>query len=75
MTGDAAIALLKAGAETDKKDVDGRLALELAPGMDVRASLSPSYLFRLLILTVETGPEIHPAEGRGGRDRVVAGAS
>ncbi|KXX75190.1 hypothetical protein MMYC01_205895 [Madurella mycetomatis] len=34
--GDAAIALLKAGAETDKKDVDGFLALDLAPGTDVR---------------------------------------
>ncbi|KAG7292134.1 hypothetical protein NEMBOFW57_002167 [Staphylotrichum longicolle] len=34
--GDAAIALLKAGAETDKKDVDGFLALEVAPGADVR---------------------------------------
>lgn len=36
LTGEAAIALLKAGAETDKKDVDGFLALELAPGSDVR---------------------------------------
>ncbi len=35
MIGDAAIALIKAGAETDKKDVDGCLALELAPGNDV----------------------------------------
>ena len=35
------MALLKAGAETDKKDVDGLLALEVAPGADVRVS-SPS---------------------------------
>lgn len=34
--GDAAVALLKAGAETDKKDVDGYLALDLAPDKDVR---------------------------------------
>lgn len=34
--GDAAVALLKAGAETDKKDVDGFLPLEVAPGADVR---------------------------------------
>lgn len=34
--GDAAVALLKAGAETDKKDVDGCLALDLAPDKDVR---------------------------------------
>ncbi len=32
------MALLKAGAETDKKDVDGLLALEVAPGADVRVS-------------------------------------
>ncbi|KAK4103131.1 putative proteasome regulatory protein [Parathielavia hyrcaniae] len=35
--GNAAVALLKAGAATDKKDVDGLLALDLAPGKDVRA--------------------------------------
>jgi len=33
--GDTAIALLKAGAETDKKDVDGFLAMELAPDAQV----------------------------------------
>jgi 26S proteasome non-ATPase regulatory subunit 10 len=35
-TGDTAVALLKAGAETDKKDVDGSLAMDLAP--DAQAS-------------------------------------
>ncbi|KAK0730760.1 ankyrin repeat domain-containing protein [Lasiosphaeris hirsuta] len=34
--GDTAVALLKAGAETDKKDIDGCLALDLAPDRDVR---------------------------------------
>lgn len=34
--GDTAVALLKAGAETDKKDLDGKLALEIAPDRDVR---------------------------------------
>ncbi|KAK3363023.1 ankyrin repeat domain-containing protein [Lasiosphaeria hispida] len=34
--GDTAVALLKAGAETDKKDMDGCLALDLAPDRDVR---------------------------------------
>lgn len=29
--GDAAVTLLKAGAETDKKDVNGHSALDLAP--------------------------------------------
>jgi 26S proteasome non-ATPase regulatory subunit 10 len=33
--GDTAVALLKAGAETDKKDTDGFLALELAPDAQV----------------------------------------
>lgn len=35
--GDTAVALLKAGAETDKKDVDGCLAMDLAPD----AAVSP----------------------------------
>ncbi|KAM3074109.1 putative ankyrin-repeat protein [Clarireedia jacksonii] len=34
--GDTAVALLKAGAETDKKDVDGFLALDLAPDKQVK---------------------------------------
>ena len=33
--GDAAMALLKAGAEFDKRDVDGHLAIELAPDAKV----------------------------------------
>jgi 26S proteasome non-ATPase regulatory subunit 10 len=35
-TGDTAVALLKAGAETDKKDTDGFLAMELAPDAQVK---------------------------------------
>ena len=34
--GDTAMVLLKAGAETDKKDVDGNLAIDLAPDRKVR---------------------------------------
>jgi 26S proteasome non-ATPase regulatory subunit 10 len=34
--GDCAVALLKAGAETNKKDVDGFLALDLAPDKEVK---------------------------------------
>ncbi|KAH8893726.1 ankyrin [Thozetella sp. PMI_491] len=34
--GDTAVALLKAGADTDRKDMDGMLALDLAPDKDVR---------------------------------------
>lgn len=37
--GDTALALLKAGAETDKRDVDGYLAIELAPDAKVRNTL------------------------------------
>lgn len=33
--GDAAVALLKAGADFDKKDVDGHLPLDLAPDKEV----------------------------------------
>lgn len=33
--GDAALLLLRAGAETDKKDVDGHLAIDLAPDTKV----------------------------------------
>lgn len=33
--GDAALVLLKAGAEVDKRDVDGHLAIELAPDKKV----------------------------------------
>lgn len=33
--GDAAIQLLKAGAEADKRDSDGRLAIDLAPDTKV----------------------------------------
>jgi hypothetical protein len=35
--GDTAISLLKAGAETDRKDIDGYLAIELAPDSQVSA--------------------------------------
>lgn len=37
--GDTAVALLKAGAETDKKDVDGFLAMDLAPDAQVKSTL------------------------------------
>lgn len=46
--GDTALALLKAGAETDKKDVDGHLAIELAPDSKVR------YTPILLLLSIPT---------------------
>ena len=46
--GDTAMALLKAGAETDKKDVDGHLAIDLAPDSKVRHQCH-TYKFRPLM--------------------------
>lgn len=43
--GDTAVALLKAGAETDKKDADGFLALELAPDSQVRSHILSNLMF------------------------------
>lgn len=34
--GDTALVLLKAGAEADKRDVDGNLAIDLAPDKKVK---------------------------------------
>ncbi|KAG9239460.1 hypothetical protein BJ875DRAFT_448158, partial [Amylocarpus encephaloides] len=39
--GDTAVALLKAGAATDKKDNDGMLAVDLAPDTQVNHPPSP----------------------------------
>jgi 26S proteasome non-ATPase regulatory subunit 10 len=39
-SGDTAVALLKAGAETDKKDADGFLAMQLAPDAQVSQQTS-----------------------------------
>lgn len=41
--GDTALALLKAGAQTDKKDVDGFLAIELAPDTKVNTDFHPQW--------------------------------
>lgn len=38
LIGATAVALLKAGADTDKRDSDGLLALELAPDKEVSSS-------------------------------------
>ena len=47
--GDVALELLKVGAETDKRDVDGHLAIDLAP--DIKVSYySPSLAFIIFIL-------------------------
>jgi hypothetical protein len=43
--GDTALVLLKAGAETDKKDEDGYLAIDLAPDSKVNASFPAEFFF------------------------------
>ncbi|KAI9804263.1 MAG: hypothetical protein M1833_007070 [Piccolia ochrophora] len=40
--GDTALLLLRAGAETDKRDTDGHLALDLAPDIKIRTFISQS---------------------------------
>ena len=40
--GDTAVELLKAGAETDKRDSEGRLAIDLAPDTKVRGFILQS---------------------------------
>ena len=37
--GDAAMELLKAGAEYDKEDIDGHLAIQLAPDKQVASDV------------------------------------
>ena len=41
--GDTALVLLKAGAETDKRDVDGHLAIDLAPDKKVNMKSVPCF--------------------------------
>ena len=45
--GDTAVVLLKAGAETDKRDVDGNLAIDLAP--DKKVNIDPATAFSTCI--------------------------
>ncbi|KFY89873.1 hypothetical protein V500_05437 [Pseudogymnoascus sp. VKM F-4518 (FW-2643)] len=52
--GDTALALLKAGAETDKKDVDGFLAIDLAPDGKVRKFILESIEREGIELTTST---------------------
>jgi 26S proteasome non-ATPase regulatory subunit 10 len=47
--GDTAIALLKAGAETDRKDVDGYLAIDLAPDKQVSIIAISTLMCEILI--------------------------
>lgn len=56
-TGDTAVALLRAGAETDKKDVDGFLAMDLAPDSQVMYPTPPS--ISSADLSQFSGQEVH----------------
>lgn len=47
--GDTAVALLRAGAETDRKDVDGYLAIDLAPDKQVRIIAISLLICKILI--------------------------
>lgn len=61
--GAVAMALLKAGAEIDKRDRDERLAIDLAPDNKVRRSSGILECFANL-----QGPELHTSSGRTGRN-------
>jgi hypothetical protein len=47
--GDTAVALLKAGAETNRKDVDGYLAIDLAPDKQVSIITVSLLMCKILI--------------------------
>lgn len=55
--GDVAITLLKAGAESDKRDVDDKLAIDLAPDKKVRAAL-----FASRAMAYSSGARVHHPE-------------
>ncbi len=65
--GDTAVALLKAGAETDKKDMDGCLALDLAPDKDVSLfqHFAAHDMCECVLISFE-GPQIHRTGVREG---------
>jgi len=60
--GDTAVALLKAGAEHDKRDLDGHLAIELAPDQKVGILSSHSVFEHKLMIFA--GPRLYCPEHR-----------
>lgn len=62
--GDAAVVLLKAGAETDKKDGNGALALDLAP--DAKVSLTVDLGFKMYVADFDVGQRFYQEGCRGG---------
>lgn len=68
--GEAALVLLRAGAETDKRDNEGKLAIELAPDTKV-CGITPEASLIFLIFLVLSGSEVHFAGCRARRNRVT----
>lgn len=59
--------MLKAGAETDKKDVDGFLAMDLSPDAQVSYGISaPRFP------NSETGSQVHTTKCRAGGHRFIS---
>ena len=56
--------LLKAGAESDKQDIDGHLAIQLAPDKQVRSESTTSGAVRLSQANVRIGSPIYTSEHR-----------
>jgi len=69
--GDAAIFLLKSGADAEKRDSDGRLAIALVPDDKVSALPCFGVVYTLLTanLSISTGQAVYPANSRKRRDR------
>lgn len=75
--GDTALVLLRAGAETDKRDADGSLAIKLSPDKKVGEWAASeqggaSFPKGMNLLTADAataGPVIHTADMRKGRHR------
>lgn len=57
--GDAAILLLKSGADAEKRDGDGRLAIDLVP--DDKVCVFPSFIFVLMFRLLLLAGGILPA--------------
>ena len=56
--------LLKAGAEFDKEDMDGHLAIQLAPDKQVRTESTASGAVRLSRANVRIGSPFYTSERR-----------
>lgn len=63
-SGDAAVTLLKAGADSTKRDVEGVLAIDLAPDREVRQHIYYSPSAELMPNGIaEIGTPVYPTNG------------